>query len=108
MYSFDLYRGHHVCGMVKNPLTCLKSGVDEVTQVVILDSLPQESSEPNPFWAHFLIEAWASLEGERESLGLCKEAPTVQDIMQRIKFLRPKVRFPSSFTTLDHGIHSFL
>jgi hypothetical protein len=70
MYSFDLYRGHHVCGMVKSPLASLKSGSDEVTEVVYLDSLVGESSEPNPFWAHFLIEAWAALEGEWDSLGL--------------------------------------
>jgi hypothetical protein len=92
--------------MVKSPLACLKPG-SEVTQVVTLDSLPQGSSEPNLFWAHFLLEAWAALEGERESLGLCKEAPTIQDLMGRIKFLRPKVRFTSSFTTPDRGIHSF-
>ena len=98
MYSFNLYRGHHVCGIVKSPLACLKPG-SEVTQVVTLDSLAQGSSEPNPFWAHFLIEAWAALEGERESLGLCKEAPTVQDLMGGIKFLCPKVRFTSGFTT---------
>jgi hypothetical protein len=92
---------------VKSPLACLKSHSDEVTQVVTLDSWARESSEPNPFWAHFLIEAWAALEGERESLGLCEEAPTVQDLIGRIKFVHPIVRFTSSFTVLDCGIHSF-
>jgi len=100
MRSFDLCRGHHVCGMVKSPLACLKPGSDEVTQVVNLDSLAQGSSEPDVFWAHFLIEAWTALEGERESLELAKEAPTVEDLMGRIKFLRPKVRFTSTLQCL--------
>ena len=86
--------------MVKSPLACLKLGSNEVTQVVILDSLAHGSSEPNAFWAHFLIEAWAALEGERESLGLTKVAPTVEDLMQRIKFLCPKVRFTSTLQRL--------
>jgi|SRR5271170_1942407 len=107
MYSFYLYRGHHVCGMMKSPLACLKSHLDGVTVVVNLDSMGQGSSEPYPFWAHFLISAWAALEGERESLGLCKEAPTVQDIMGKIKFVHPNVRFTCSFAMLDCGIHSF-
>jgi hypothetical protein len=95
--------------MVKSPLASLMSCSDEVTQVVSLDSMARESSKPNPFWAHFLIEAWAALEGERDSLGLCKEAPTVEELMGRIKFLCPKVRFASSFTmlVLDHGIQYF-
>jgi hypothetical protein len=91
--------------MVKSPLACMKPGSDEVTEVVILDSLAQGSSEPNAFWAHFLIEAWAALEGERESLGLAEEAPTVEDLMGRIKFLRPKVRFTS---TLQRTIAVFI
>ena len=93
--------------MVKSPLASLKSLSNEVTEVVKLDSLGQGSSEPDPFWAHFLIEAWAALEGERKSLGLCTKAPTIQDLMGRIKFVHPKVRFTSSFTRLDCGIHSF-
>jgi hypothetical protein len=92
--------------MVKNPLASLKSGSDEVTEVVILDSLELDRPRaPSPFWAHFLIEAWAALEGEQKSLGLCTEAPTVHDLMGRIKFLSPKVRFTSRLTT--HGHDSF-
>ena len=86
--------------MVKSPLACLKPAFDEVTQVVNLDSLAQGSSEPNAFWAHFLIAAWAALEGEQESLGLAKEVPTVEDLMGRIKFLHPKVRFSSTLQPL--------
>lgn len=103
----SLYRGHHVCGMIKSPLVCLKSHSDAVTVVVNLDSMGGESSEASPFWAHFMIGAWAALDGERESLGLCKEAPTVQDIMGKIKFVHPNVRFSCTFTTLHCGTHSF-
>jgi hypothetical protein len=93
--------------MVKSPLASLKSLSDEVTEVVKLDSLGLASSEPHLFWAHFLIEAWTALEGERKSLGLCTEAPTIQDLMGRIKFVHPKVRFTSHFARLDCGIDSF-
>ena len=93
--------------MVKSPLACMKHGSDEVTQVVNLDSLVQGPSEPNEFWAHFLIAAWAALEREREFFGLCKEAPSIQDLMGRIKFISPKVRFTSNFTMLNYGIHFF-
>jgi hypothetical protein len=86
--------------MVKSPLACLKPGLDEVTQVVNLDLMAQGSSEPKAFWAHFLIEAWAALEGERESLGLAKEVPTIEELMGRIKFLHPKVRFTSTLQCL--------
>ena len=60
----------------------------------MLDSWTSDSSTPDgdKLWAYLIIEVWVALEGERESLGLCNESPTVEELMGRIKFHRPKVR----------------
>lgn len=95
--------------MLKSPLECLKSQSGGLTQVVTLDSWTSESleleQEDDTFWAHLLIEAWTALEGEQESLGLCSKKPTIEELMGKIEFHRPKVRFTSSFTMLDGHIH---
>lgn len=93
--------------MLKSPLECLKSQSSGLTQVVTLDSWTSEylEQEDDTFWAHLLIEAWTALEGELEFLGLCSKKPTIEELMGKIKFHHPKVRFTSSFTMLDGSIH---
>lgn len=65
-----------------------------------MDSMPQGSQEPKTFSAHFLIEAWAALQPQREALNLCPEAPTVEELMAKIQFVCPKVRLLSRFSML--------
>jgi hypothetical protein len=95
--------------MIKSPLECLKSQSNGFTHITTLDSWTSEPSEPdsNKLWGHLLIEAWVALEGERESLGLGNEQPTMDKLMGRIKFHHPKVRTSSCFTIVrQHSLFS--
>jgi hypothetical protein len=93
------HRGHHTCGMIKSPLECLKVQSNGFTDVVILDSFTSGLPEPDEdrLWAHLLVEAWVTLQEKGELLGLSCEKPTVEELMGRIKFHRPRVRTTYSF-----------
>lgn len=88
-------RNHHICGIINNPLECLRFASNMRTTVVVLDSWTARQeleTRGQEFWAGLLLHAWDALEAHREDLGLCKERPTLLELRGKMIFRCPKVR----------------
>lgn len=93
--NYSTYRHHHICGMISNPLECLKIVSSAHTTVVALDSWTVKAdldTDSKGYWARLLIYIWDALEGEREALDLCIEKPTEVELIRQIRFRSPKVQ----------------
>lgn len=84
---------HHYCGIIQNPLDCLRSTSNAMTEVAMLDSMLQMSADPmrKLFWGHFLLSVWDALEDHRNELGLDSERPALEQVMAKISIHRPPV-----------------